>query len=396
MNGRMRKLTTRKRILITSASTDPGLSILRELYEAGYDVIGADWRTLPFGLRSRYLGSIHRLPDPADSDFDHCLIELIKTERPDAFLPLLETKIVASACRRAMNLQDLTATNIPDHSAFEAAFNKFLCSAECKTLGIPCPEIYSPKAARHILANGKGQAIIIVKPGTDQGMARGVEFVRDVERLAQSISNCRRQFGNAIIQEFIPGDVSHMHTAIVLFDRNTELIAAFTMQKLRQWPPTGGVTGLGVSTNEFHLVENLLPFFQKWRWCGPAEVELKLDPRDGLFKVIEINPRFPGYMRFPMICGMSFALLSASLVLGDKPVSPVKYPSYSVGKRYANPGFFLRSCFADIKAASDKFGRCKQALKELSCLGPVFNSMANDPLPMVGRLLNHVYRPSLR
>jgi predicted ATP-grasp superfamily ATP-dependent carboligase len=377
----------RNRILVTSVSTDPGLSIIRQLVESGYDVIGADWRALPFGLRSRYLTNIHRLKDPIDPDFDRCLVELIKAIQPDAFLPLLETNVVASTCRQAREIQGLTATNIPDSSAFTAAFDKVLCSSECKCLGIPCPVVYSPEEAAEILAGGRGHTVLVVKPRTDAGMARGVAFVANVESLQQSILLCEQCFGSAMIQEFIPGDVSHMHTAVVLFSRNSELIAAFTMQKLRQWPSTGGITALGVSTDEFHLVEKLLPFFQKWQWRGPAEIELKLDPRDGLFKVIEINPRFPGYLRFPIICGVRFGMLAASLAMDDKSVTPLKYPSYAVGIKYANPSFFMRSVFSDVRSASNKSYKLRQAIADLCCIGPAIASMSKDPIPMIGRLL---------
>ena len=386
----------RKRVLITSVATDPGLSVLRELMEFGYEVVGADWRVLPFGLRSRYLDTVHRLPKPTDGNFGRCLVELIGTKCPDAFLPLLETKIVSASCSRATEIRSLTAVNIPNTDAFTAAFDKALCAAECSGLGIPCPEVYTQEEAVRILARGQGQTILVVKPRTDAGMARGVQFVGDVESLQRSILLCEQHFGSAMVQEFVPGDVSHMHTAVVLFNSNSELIAAFTMQKLRQWPSTGGITALGVSTNEFHLVEKLLPFFQKWRWRGPAEIELKLDPRDGQFKVIEINPRFPGYLRFPMICGVHFGLLAASLAHNEKTIAPLKYPSYAIGIKYANPSFFLRSAFSDIRSASNVSYRLKQALADLAFIGPAIASMSNDPIPLIGRLLAGIRRSTDR
>jgi D-aspartate ligase len=389
-----RAAMSRKRILITGASTDSGLSILRQLAESGHEVIGADWRGLPLMLRSRYLRTVHLLPKPTDPDFDRGLLELVKILRPDVFLPLVETNVVASACRQEAAIQGLTAINVPPNDAFKAAFDKALCSSECKDLGIPCPAAHSLEEASRILAAGGGRTTLVVKPGTDAGMAQDVEFVRDIEALRRSASSCKCRFGSVLIQEFIPGDVSHMHTAVVLFDRNSELIAAFTMQKLRQWPSAGGVTALGVSTDEFRLVEGVLPFFRKWRWSGAAEVELKFDPRDGQYKVIEINPRFPGYLRFPIICGLPLALLSASLAMKDKTIAPLKYPSYAVGMKYANPGFYLRTTLADMRSARDKAGTLKQAFADLAGTGPAVMSILTDPLPIMGRLLFDIRRPT--
>jgi D-aspartate ligase len=382
---------TRKRILMTSVLTDPGLSVLHQLVESGYNVIGADWRSLPFGLRSRHLTALHRLPEPTHPDFDRCLVELVKTEQPDAFLPLLETNVIASVIRQAKEMYGLAAVNVPDSSSFAAVFDKVLCLAECRGLGIPCPEVYTWEEACRILAHGRGQAVLVVKPSTDIGMARGVAYVTDSDSLQQSILRCEQHFGGVMIQEFIPGDVSHMHTAVVLFSRNSELIAAFTMQKLRQWPSTGGMTALGVSTDEIHLVEKLLPFFNKWQWRGPAEIELKLDPRDGLFKVIEINPRFPAYLRFPMICRVNFGLLAASLTLNAKTIPPLKYPSYAIGIKYANPGLLLRAACSGLISASNGSYGLKKAFADLACMGPAIASMAEDPIPVMGRFLADIH-----
>jgi SAM-dependent methyltransferase len=94
---------------------------------------------------------------------------------------------------------------------------------------------------------------------------------------------------------------------------------------LARWlEPGGGVTACGISTLEQGLVDQFLPFFTNWHWRGPAEVELKRDARDGVFKVIEINPRFPGYLRLPSVCGIELAVLAARSVVGDEPTRVVR------------------------------------------------------------------------
>ena len=377
---------TGKRILVTSVSGDAALSVLRELAEAGHDLVGADWRKLPFGLHSRYLRGVHRLPAASDPGFDQSLMELVRAVRPDAFLPL-GTQYVATARRQAAVLSGITRINLPSYEAFMAAYDHVFCNDECRQLGIPSPASYSPEEASRIVSDGRGKITLVVKPATDVGMARGVSYVRNQEALMQSVSSCAATFGGATIQEYIPGGASDMRTAIVLFDQSSELVAAFTTRKLRYWPTTGGLTALSVSTDEFHLVEQMLPFFRKWRWRGAAEVELKFDARDGAYKVIEINPRFPAYLRLPMICGLPLARLAVSLTMGNEVTSPVKFPSYTVGVKFLNPGLFLRTALAEMHAAPAKISALGKAIADLDRTAPVVSSMLSDPLPMVGRLL---------
>jgi len=377
---------TRKRILIPGVSSDAGLGMIRQLVESGYEVMGADWQRLPLGLHSRYLGDVRLLPKLTDGEFGKCLVDLVRTARPDAFVPL-GTTTVAIACREAMLLKNYTSFAIPDFDAYMAAFDKTLCTGECRELGIPCPATYSLEEAVEILKEGREGTTLVVKPGTDAGMASGVEYVRHADRLRESVSSCMNRYGSVTVQEYVPGDAVHMHTAALLFDRQSELVAAFTTQKLRQWPTTGGVTALSRSTDAYHLVEQVLPFFRKWQWKGAAEVEFKYDARDGRYKVIEINPRFPAYLRFAMCCGLPLARLSAEIALADARIAPLQYPSYAVGRKFVNPGLFLRTTIEEMRGSSYRLSTLGKSMRNLSGTGQAFMGMLNDPLPVLGRLL---------
>ena len=371
-----------KRILVTGVSSDAGLGVIRQLVESGYQVVGADWRTLPLGLRSRFLEAVHRLPELTDDGFATSLVNLVGNLRPDAFLPL-GTKTVAVACQHARCLGEVTSCLAPDVSAYQAASDKAFCNQECCKLGIPCPVTYTVDEAAASLVRGN---TVVVKPATDVGMASGLHYVNSRQALQQRLRSCLRRYGSCTLQEYIPGDVSHMHTVVLLFDRSSNLVASFTTQKIRQWPSGGGTTAVSRSTDAYHLVEQCLPFFRKWRWKGAAEVELKYDPRDGKYKVIEINPRFPAYLRFAMCCGLPLARLAAQLALGGE-IAALKYPSYAVGMKYVNPGLFLRSALADLKTARSKAGAVTKAVSDLTGTGRVFAHMLGDPLPVVGRML---------
>lgn len=297
-----------------------------------------------------------------------------------------------AACKLEAILQRLTALNVPALDAFRATFDHAVCQAECVKLGIPCPHAYPLEEACAILAEGKGRVTLVVKPQTDVGAAIGLSYVSDVGSLRQSVAECEGSFGGALIQEFIPGDPAAMHTALLLFDRNSNLAAAFTTRKIRQWPPPGGLTAVSVSIAERCLVEQALPFFAKWRWRGPAEVEFKLDPRDGRYKVIEINGRFPAYARFAALCGLVVGRLAVELALGEAAPTAPRFPDYVVGRRYVNPGLFLRTVLADWRANPSKRAVLKRAAADCAGAGAQLRSMLSDPLPMVGRVLADVLK----
>jgi predicted ATP-grasp superfamily ATP-dependent carboligase len=372
--------------LVTNATDEPGLAAIRSLNRAGFDVVGADFRRLPFGARSRYLRANHVLPQAHQTDLDQHLLNLVRQLQPQVFLPVGSLGVMA-ASRNLEKFSAVAPLNVPDFDAFLAAWNKTACMAECRRLGIPAPSVYSERDALDLFRGSGQEEPLVVKPNIDVGAAAGVSYVSCPETLRTAVQACREQFGGALIQEYIPGGVEAMRTAVLLFAHDSRLAAAFTTRKIRQWPTTGGLTAASCSTCERLLVDQVLPFFQYWRWRGAAEVELKLDPRDGNFKVIEINPRFPAYLRFISHCGLDMPSLAADLALGRVSVPPTEPMVYTVGAKYLHPGVFLQSVLSDFRSPQSKIQVIRKALGDLRGSASVVLSMLSDPIPLTARML---------
>jgi D-aspartate ligase len=108
----------------------------------------------------------------------------------------------------------------------------------------------------------------------------------------------------------------------------------FTAKKIREYPINGGVTSCGVSTFESDLIELSTRLFRQLGWYGVAEVEFKVDPRDGIPKLIEINPRFWQYLQLPIACGINFPHLLYKTALDEE----IEYVStYTTGLKFINP-----------------------------------------------------------
>jgi predicted ATP-grasp superfamily ATP-dependent carboligase len=374
--------------LVTNLTEDGGLIAARSLAEGGFEVIGADMRRVPAGMRSRYVRAYHYVGEPGDPDVESALLRLVETHRPDVFLPI-GTRGVVTASRHRDALSSITAINVVDADAFMAAFDKAACAAECRALGIPCPPIYTLEEALAALGDGARERVLVVKPRWDVGAAIGVRYVGDRVALQAAVEACRRDFGDSVIQEFVPGAADAMRTVIVLFTGDSRLAAAFTTEKVRHWPQTGGPTAASRSTDDRDLVEVVLPFFEKWKWRGAAEVELKLDARDGRYKVIEINPRFPGYLRFAWQCGLDLPMLAARIALGDDRATADGLPRYRVGATYVAPTLFWRTVREDVRTHS-LMPAIRRASRDLSGSAPVVVGMLADPLPLLAR----VFRPA--
>ena len=142
-----------------------------------------------------------------------------------------------------------------------------------------------------------------------------------------------------------------------------------------------------LSTHEPDLIRLVVQLFESWGWTGPAEIELKADPRDGKTKLIEINPRFGNYLAFPAACGLDLTTLAAGLALGREGAAP---RGYAIGIKRVNRGRFARSLASELRESSDRLTVLGKAWKELS--GPRGHRPREltDPLPRLGKLLREV------
>ena len=110
------------------------------------------------------------------------------------------------------------------------------------------------------------------------------EYVEQVTAMPDGI-------GGWLVQEIIPGPES----AITLFggciDSSGQPRQVFSARKLRQYPPGFGSASLVSSQCCEETEKKTLEFLKEIDFHGICGAEFKRDPRDGVLKIIEINPR---------------------------------------------------------------------------------------------------------
>ena len=341
---------------------------MRNLGRGGYEAIGADYGPPPFGLRSRWSSGFRILPRPSNSA---ALLETLENSGVEAVLPM-ESRLVGLLATHREQLRKRLGLAIPDRQGFFTAYDKRRTVEACDRLGIPAPRILDGPA--------RSGEVVVVKPRTDVGAARGVAFCRNDAEMDIALKICH-QFGEPLMQEYIPGGADAMRTVVLLFDRRCRLVTWFTMRKLAQYPVTGGMTTMAVSTDEPELVALMLPLFQSCRWEGPAEVELKIDARDGQARVIEINPRLPAYLAFAIRCGLQLPRLCARVALGESPNAA----SYVVGRRYVHPILHAKAALAGPRRWHERLFGLSRAVFDMpgAVLGDGLNLI--DPAPRLAK-----------
>jgi D-aspartate ligase len=112
-----------------------------------------------------------------------------------------------------------------------------------------------------------------------------------------------------MVQEMIPG-CGEYQFAFGALCLDGKPLASVTARRLRQYPTAFGRSSSYVETIENRNVEHdARRFLQALRLTGLVEVEFKQDPRNGQYKILDVNPRVWGWHTIGLQAGIDFPYL---------------------------------------------------------------------------------------
>lgn len=124
-----------------------------------------------------------------------------------------------------------------------------------------------------------------------------------------------------IIQEYIPGDDSHMRVMNCYCDQHGKVrLAALGQALLEEHSPEGiGSYAAIIPAEDLSLCRQIKAFLEEIGYRGFANFDFKLDSRDGKYKLFEMNPRQGRSSFFVTAMGHNLARYLAEDVVFDRP-----------------------------------------------------------------------------
>jgi predicted ATP-grasp superfamily ATP-dependent carboligase len=123
---------------------------------------------------------------------------------------------------------------------------------------------------------------------------------------------------DALVQERIPGDETRLFSLYAYCDRRGRSLGHVVIRKERQWPPLYGSGSYSVTCRNAHVVEAGLALLRSAGHIGSANLEFKLDPRDGRHKLIEVNPRCGDRVQLAIDAGVDMPFIAYQDALGGR------------------------------------------------------------------------------
>ena len=255
------------------------------------------------------------------------LMEVLREGHYDVVIPMTDfSAMLLSAHIDEVRPLAWPAVNEPE--AFWQAADKQRTMQACERAGVPCPRtLYDMHSAEEIMAAGLPFPFII-KPRVGYGSI-GFHVIRDEAQLREVFPKALERFGGMVVQEYIP-QTGTQYKCEVCLDADGAPKSAVVFDKTRWYPVDGGSTCCSCSVHRPDIAADCIKLLQHIGWVGYGDVDLIEDPRDGVAKVMEINPRITASVKVCFAAGVDFARQIVELGMG-MPVTD--YPDYRDGVR---------------------------------------------------------------
>ena len=308
--------------VVCDASFVNGLTAIRSLGRMGVPVFAVDHRPSALGFRSRYAFAV---PSPDPGTDTAAYIDLL-TElgdaigRPTPILPTHDPPVNAIG-RHRRQLGDRFLCPFPDERELALVQSKREQLDRASRSGVDTPETAHPRTRDDALdAAGRIGYPLLVKPSNPDGFRR--RFERQAFR-CETPQELERAYADAepfepMVQELIPGGDEELYTVGSYIAADGAVLAVFSGRKLRQSPPGVGTCRVGEALWVQENVDAALRLLRVFEFHGLSQVEFKRDPRDGRFKLMEINPRLWLWHGLAAALGVDFARIAYLDLLGRR------------------------------------------------------------------------------
>jgi D-aspartate ligase len=313
-----------------------GLGIVRSLGRRGVPVCVVDDEHSIARL-SRYTKTTARIADMGDEE--RVVEDLLRVGRDRGLrgwvLYPTRDETVAAIARHRTRLATFFRVPTTNWETVRWAWDKRSTYRLAASLGVPAPRTWQPSGVEE-LESIDASPPFAIKPAIKEHFfyATKAKAWR-----ADSMAEARELFeravqitgpGEVMVQELIPGDGLQQYAYCALYERG-EPVATMVARRLRQHPPEFGRASTFVETVDAPAVEQLSQrVLGHLRYDGLVELEYKLDPRDGQFKLLDFNARTWGYHTIAPEAGVDFPYLLFRRQLG----LPVEHQRARPGVRW--------------------------------------------------------------
>ena len=316
-------------VFVMEAGAKAALPVIESMSRAGLRVIAGGESWINSGFFSRHCCERFVYPSPKSrpGEFKGWLLRFLSERRVEVVFPLghygaLMVAEIQDEIRRYSRML------LPALPVFKRAYEKIPTMWAARRAGVPIPDSWFPSQHRLGL-DGVMKLInrwpVLVKPSVGVG-ARGIVWCYNPDELRRVWPEISEKYGECYLQDFVPPG-GMQYKADILVDDSQRLVAGVVYGKTRMYPPNGGSSVLNVSARRADILDLSRRMLIELGWNGFCDFDFVEDPRDGIPKLMEINPRFPESFNMGPSIGIDFPLMIYRMARGEFVEANLDYPA---------------------------------------------------------------------
>jgi predicted ATP-grasp superfamily ATP-dependent carboligase len=307
-------------------------------------------------------------------DYFRFVLNLVQCNHFDLLIPVgaLPVQIFAN---NLGEIQQYVKTVIPGADQVNLALDKNSTYQMAQLIGIDIPQTIYPQSVTEALElQQQLHYPLIMKSGNEASVKFNTLYIDTPDHFQESLQKaCQLLNGQLpVIQEKVTGDGYGFYAVY----NHGQMIDYFMHKRVREFPVEGGVSSCAVSYYDDSLKAAGQKVLDYLKWHGPAMVEFKRDAVSGVFKLIEINPKFWGSLDLSMVAGINFPALLCDIA------SQKDFTGRKQGQYRRKIGFhWLFATGGDFYRLKEKPGDWYKVLCSLFHPGIKNDFWITDPLP---------------
>jgi predicted ATP-grasp superfamily ATP-dependent carboligase len=311
-------------ILLGDGSTND-LSFVRSLSRHGVPTILIAGRRL-LGSFSRH-GVRFRMPPVEDEPqaWLDLLDEVASVLGGSPVLFALSDAHCAFVSRNAGRLSRSFRFLLPDEETMSRILDKRRQYAAAEDAGIRVPLTFYPEdGADLVRLASEIDYPVILKPrtahvGRPKISNRKVVVLRSATELISAWFECATSGARFMVQAIVAGGDDAIFWYSGFWDEQCRERAWFTVQKLRQFPPRFGDGSFQRTVEAPEVLRLSRRLLETFRYRGLVMVEFKRDARNGIWYLMEINPRTVSGNQLGVTAGVDLPWIAYRRLIGREP-----------------------------------------------------------------------------
>ncbi len=315
-----------------------GLSNTRALGEAGIPVIVVDKNNC-LARYSKYCQKFFYCPNFISDEFAPFLVELAQKENLLGWVLLPSNDhAVYSISKNKQELEQYYKIIAPDIETLDKIYDKSKLLNLAAEVNVPIPETQyfnsinetiDAKLKFPLITKGRFGLTFYKSLGRKAFLSGSeLEFREHLKQIQD-----KHQVEKTFTQELIPFDGANKTISFTAFSVNGEIKTFWIGEKVREHPIQFGTATFARSIHKPELVEPSQRLLKALNYTGVCEIEYLLDPRNGLYKLIEINARTWLWVGLAKRCGVNYAVYIYNYLNNIS----TQYPTnYTLGVNWVN------------------------------------------------------------